>query len=274
MSGQDQGRDRMLAHYERQGALERILSGWDAAGGQPEALAAVDEFHIRGPKATQELMDRLDLPVGARFLDVGSGLGGPARALARHKGYQVTGLDLSPAYCEIAAELSRRVGLAERSDFLCQDIADHDGIYDGAWTIHVGMNVADKERFYRAIHHCLKPSAPFIVYDAFRGNGPDPLYPMPWSNTAEDSRLARQETVEANLHAAGFDIVARRDDTEKAAAFMARSWEKAKSAEAPPPLGLHLVLGPVFAEITPNLLRNLSSGAVWVVLIECRRRED
>lgn len=272
MSAQDDTRGRMLAHYEKAGTLERILAGWRAMGGAPEALAAVDEFHIRGPMATKMLLDRLDLPPGARFLDVGSGLGGPARALAKQKGYRVTGLDLSASYCQIATELSRRVGLADTTDFQCQDVADHDRIYDGAWTLHVGMNVQDKEGFYHAIRRRLKPGAPFIVYDMFRGDGPAPRYPMPWADTATDSHLERRDLVEDALSSAGFEIVDRDDDTEKAAAFMTKAVEKAQSAGGPPPLGLHLVLGPVFAEIAPNLLHNLSSGAMRVGVIVCRCR--
>lgn len=270
MTADQANRDRMLAHYEKQGALERILAGWQAAGGAPEALAAVDEFHIRGPMATKMLMDHLDLPAGARFLDVGAGLGGPARALARHKGYDVTGLDLSRSYCEIAIELSARVGLAGKTEFLCRDVAHHDGDYDGAWTIHVGMNVADKEGFYHAIRRRLKPGAPFIVYDMFRGDGPDPAYPMPWSDTEENSHLAGREAVEIDLRVAGFEIVDGADDTAAAAAFMQKSIDKIRGAGGPPPLGLHLVLGPVFADIAPNLLRNLSSGALRVGMILCR----
>ncbi len=72
-------------HYASPGLYERIVHGLEAIGRSPASvdlddLAALHEFHLRGPAATRELIE---------ILDVGSGLGGPARRLAKATGCRV-----------------------------------------------------------------------------------------------------------------------------------------------------------------------------------------
>src|SRR5690348_2135646 len=103
-------------HYEH-GSLEAtILETLRRVGKDPEKLvhgdlALVDEFHIGGRPATKHLGDQIDLPPGARVLDVGSGIGGPSRYFAAERGWKVEGIDLTPEYVEVATSLSRRAGL-------------------------------------------------------------------------------------------------------------------------------------------------------------------
>ena len=56
--------------------------------------------------------------VATEVLDIGSGLGGPARFLAATRGLRVVGVDLTPEYVDVANELTRRCGLADRARFL------------------------------------------------------------------------------------------------------------------------------------------------------------
>jgi 2-polyprenyl-3-methyl-5-hydroxy-6-metoxy-1,4-benzoquinol methylase len=53
---------------------------------------------------------------GERVLDVGGGIGGPARTLAG-AGFSVTVLDLTEEFCRTGAALTERVGLASRVTF-------------------------------------------------------------------------------------------------------------------------------------------------------------
>lgn len=81
-------------HYASPGLLQRIVQGLEAIGKSPASvelddLAAVDEFHLRGPAATQELIEILEVGADSHVLDVGSGLGGPARRLAKATGCRV-----------------------------------------------------------------------------------------------------------------------------------------------------------------------------------------
>jgi len=272
MTSQAEARQRILAHYEQDGLIGRIDAGLIALGEDPakpslDSLSLFDEFHIRGRAATLELIELMEVSEGDRVLDVGSGLGGPARQLAAATGANVTGVDISAEYCAVAETLSTRAGLGGRTRFFASDVASLDSqheAFDAAWSIHVGMNVADKESFYASIIKRLKPGGRFVVYDMIRSMGSEPKYPMPWARTPEESFLVTADEIKIALQMAGFVISEVKDDTAAALAFIQQSIAKAQAAPAPAPLGLHTVLGPIFREIAPNIAHGLSSGALEV----------
>ena len=129
-------------HYGVQDLEHIILDGLRAAGIDPSGataddLAGVDGFHLRGRAATEELAAWLELGAGNRVLDVGSGIGGTSRYLADRFHADVTGLDLTPEYCEVAGKLSELVGLAKRTRFQegsATDMPFADGGFDIVWT--------------------------------------------------------------------------------------------------------------------------------------------
>ncbi len=129
-------------------------------------LATVDEFHIRARKATLELAQSLNLDAASRVLDIGSGLGGPARTLAETFGCHVTGIDITQAFCDAATALSSWVGLSDRVDFRQGDATSlpfDDAVFDAAMTIHVAMNIAAKDRMYAEARRVLKPGSRFVA---------------------------------------------------------------------------------------------------------------
>lgn len=92
--------ESVRAHYTAGDLGERILGGLRAAGKNPDALhiddlTPVDQFHLGGRAATLQLIGRAGLTPDMHVLDVGGGLGGPARTLATQAGCTVTVLDLS-----------------------------------------------------------------------------------------------------------------------------------------------------------------------------------
>src|SRR5437762_11954382 len=106
-------------HYGSAGIAERVLAALREAKGAdasvtPQALAPFDQFHGRGVTATEELVALLKPAAGERILDIGSGIGGPARWIAAKFGCHVTGVDLTPEFCEAAEVLNRAAGLADR----------------------------------------------------------------------------------------------------------------------------------------------------------------
>jgi SAM-dependent methyltransferase len=100
------GASEVLRHYEPEPLKERLLEAVAAAGigagATPEELAAWDQFHLGGLPATAELADALAPEPGAHVLDLGSGLGGPARLLSARHGCRVTGVDLSGEFVDSA----------------------------------------------------------------------------------------------------------------------------------------------------------------------------
>ena len=261
-------------HYSRGGLLESILEALQAAGKDPDRLTgddllAVDEFHTRGRVATRELAALAEFTPGLRVLDVGSGLGGPARFLAAECGCDVTGLDLQPEFCTVANALSRRSGLGERTRFqqgsaLAMPFAD--GAFDAAWTIQMQMNIADKPRLYGEIARVLRPGGRFVFQDICAGNGEPLHYPVPWASEPAHNHLVSPEALRALLGQVGLHEQVWRDISAQTIA-----WRKAQAAKAaarratsepPPALGLHLVLGERSADKQANSARNAEEGRV------------
>lgn len=144
--------EQVERHYASNDLIGAIRAGLSAAGKtpgkvKPEDLVAVDEFHVRGRAAMQELAARLNLKPTDRVVDIGSGLGGPSRFLAATYGCDVMGIDLTEAYCRAAAEMARWVGLGGRVAYKqanALSLPFADGAFDVAWTQHVAMNIADR----------------------------------------------------------------------------------------------------------------------------------
>ena len=101
--------------------------------------------------AALELAQPLNLRTTSHVLDIGSGLGGPARTIAEIYGCRVTGIDLTQAFCDAAAILIGWVGLSDRVTFQQGDATTlpfADTQFDAAMTIHVAMNIAAKDKMY------------------------------------------------------------------------------------------------------------------------------
>src|SRR5260370_6344970 len=110
-------------HYGRTSLARRIDEALRRAGLADGTVgwadfAPLDQFHVRGLAATRELAEALGIDAGASLLDVGCGLGGPARFLAATYGCHVTGIDLSQPFIEAARMLTERCGLADMASLL------------------------------------------------------------------------------------------------------------------------------------------------------------
>jgi ubiquinone/menaquinone biosynthesis C-methylase UbiE len=194
--------------------IER-LAGTDLSGLDQAQLDAVDQYHAGGPEAVDRIVPGLQLATGMTALDVGSGLGGPARQIARTTGCDVVGIDLTAAYVAAAVDVTQGAGLADRVRFLHVDIADLDRTgFDAAYTMHVQMNVADKKTFYTDIARHLRPGARLAVFEVCRGGGSDlPATPLPWSLDGSDSFLATPDSLRETIQAGGFEPVEWVDET-------------------------------------------------------------
>jgi SAM-dependent methyltransferase len=262
--------------------LQRILEGLAAAGADlerltPEDLAPVDEFHIRGREATQELAAYADVPRGARVLDVGSGIGGPSRLLAADLGCRVTGIDLTPEYCEVAADLAARTGLADRVGYRvgsALDLPFDDGSFDLVWTQHVSMNVADKARMFAEMARVTRPGGQVVVYDPIAGSGVPILFPVPWAESPEINHLIASDTTRELLEGVGLTVRRWRDVTERSITWFRARFEQARSLSGPPPVGLHLLLGDRWPLMAQNMLRNLEGGHIVVIQSVLEKRHE
>ena len=270
--------ERVQAHYTRSGLGGLILAALEKAGKDlnrltPEDLAPIDQFHIRGRAATLELAQAARVDSAKRVLDVGSGVGGTSRCLAREFGCCVTGIDLTDEYCNAAAMLSDRVGLAELVDYRQGDATGlpfSDASFDIVWTEHVAMNIPDKPKLYEEMYRVLKPGGTLAIYDVLAGPSGPVHFPVPWARTPESSFLATPDELRSLLEQAGFNITAWSDTTDAARAWFVALAEKIRK-EGVAPLGFHVLLGSEFPAMAQNQRRNLEEGRIVLAQIVARR---
>jgi len=144
---------------------------------------------------------------GTRVLDVGGGLGGPARTLAVEFGCDVTTVDLTESYLRAAEVLTARLGVGERVRHRVADalaLPVDAGAFDLVWTQNSGMNIADKERLYAGFHRALRPGGRLALQEPMAGPVQPPIYPLMWARDASTSFLRPPEAMRAVIERAGF----------------------------------------------------------------------
>lgn len=265
-------------HWGKGDVYAKILTALEESGKSKdtltvEDLAPVDHFHARGFPATVELADHLPVEAGHHILDIGSGLGGPARYLASRFRCKVSGIDITPAFVEAANKLS---GLLDMSDQVNFELGDGqhlpygDGGFDGAYSQHVTMNVADRERFFGEAWRVLKPGAFFALTEHGLGSAGRPHHPVPWSMDGSGAYLMSPAETRDILEATGFENIEVEDTGPKYLAAYRRVMELAARGELPP-LGIHILMGDSAPEKTRNAARNIEENRTHPVQIVCRK---
>jgi ubiquinone/menaquinone biosynthesis C-methylase UbiE len=261
--------DDVRGHYRATGLAERLRTALAAFGPEDQQLthqqlAPLDQFHTRGLAATIELSKLAGITADMSVLDVGSGVGGPARFLAATYGCQVTGVDLSEPFVDAARYLTKRTGQSERVSFETAsglELPFDDGRFDVVLLQHVAMNIADRALLYREIRRVLKPGGKFATFDVVLNGDAEPHYPVPWARTPETSFLLTAAVTRDAIEAAGFRTVVSQDDTAAA-----KDWAAQVRAAWPPPSpNLGVVMGPDFAQLAMNLGRSLMEGRVGIL---------
>lgn len=260
------------------GLVAAIESALDAAGLdrtalRPADLASLDEFHIRGRAATLEIIESLGLTAESHVLDLGSGLGGPARTIAELTRCTVTGVDLTAEFCEVATALSEWTKLSDQTRFIVGDATATglpDETADSCLTVHVAMNIADKPALYAEAFRLLRPGGRFVAYDVLQGEGGEVHYPVPWANDSSTSFLATPQEMRQLLTAAGFDVLSEVDSSEESL-----TWFKEMRArierDGPPPITFATFLGESFGQMAVNQVANLAEQRIRTVMFTCSR---
>ena len=259
---------KVREHYSSMDLTDRIKSALAtlAPEGQrltADQLAPLDQFHTRGILATAELATAAGLDAATRVLDLGCGVGGPARYLAATFGCQVTGVDLSPGFIAAATYLTVRCGLSDRVTFQVGDAVHlpfEDAAFDTVFLQHVAMNIEDRAALYAEVHRILRTGGRFVSYDVVLRDG-DVVYPAPWARDAATSFLLSEGDTRTAIEQAGFKVAFWRDDTQTAL-----DWFKAAMAGSPPSgLNLGVVMGADFPAMIANLARNLRENRLGVL---------
>ena len=264
-------------HYTHGSLANTILQALTAAGKdinrlEPADLAPVDEFHIGGRQATIDFAEQMGLTPGMQLLDVGCGLGGASRYFAHERGCQVTGIDLTAEYVAVAEALAQLVGLAERVSYrhasgLSLPFAA--GSFDAAYMLHVGMNIADKAALFGEVRRVLRPRSIFGIYDVMSEAEGELTFPVPWAAAVEMSFVDRAGTYRRLLQSCGFAVEQERSRRDFAIDFF-RKMRGQVAQSGPPPLGLHILMGPTAQQKVTNMIANLERGLIAPTEIICR----
>jgi ubiquinone/menaquinone biosynthesis C-methylase UbiE len=267
------------AHYTHGKLIAAIRSGIESLGKTTDSvtiddLAPVDEFHIGGRQASEHFLEQLDLTPEMHILDVGCGLGGPARFVASRYRCRVDGIDLTPEYVETGQEICKWVSLADRISLhlgsaLSMPFAD--GTFDGAYMLHVGMNIEDKAGLCLEVGRVLRPGSLFGIYDVMKTGDGELTFPVPWATTPESSAVAKPEKYRSGLESAGFAVIAERTRRDFALQFFEQLRARTMAAGGPPPLGLHVLMGRNTPDKVQNMAQNIANGRIAPVELIARK---
>jgi len=259
----------VIEHYGNDGIVSRIISAleeadFDINNLQPDVFAGADEFHIGGRKGSEFVASALNMQSGHHVLDLGSGIGGPARYIANTLDVTVEGIDLTPEFVEAAVEITEMVGMVERVSFQvgsATSIPFDDDTFDATTMLHVGMNISDKELLFSEMARVTKPNGSIVVYDVMRTGEGGLVFPMPWSSTPEYSFVDTKDAYVKAAENAGLELLTVDDHTEMAVSFFNNP------PSEPPPVNLGHLMGTGMPEMFANARNAINSGTIGPILL-------
>ncbi len=272
----------MEAHYRVPGLRDLLDSklGMSAPDGRRWRIsdfAALDQFHFGGWQATVELASLCALTSDSMVLDLGSGLGGPARYLATAFDCTVEGIDISADFVDAARYLTERVGLVDRVSFQRGDacrIPFLANYFDVVWTQHVSMNIENRAQLHREVARVLRAGGRFAIFDPVGTSFGPPDFPLPWSRTPETSFLVTADAMRGLLLADGlFEVVSWKEKTADVLAWAASHTHGESQSTPEPAVTLGQIVGPDAPLMVRNFTAGLRFGRLELVQAVLRRTE-
>ena len=267
-------------HYSHGDLLNAIEAALPALGKTTENvtiedLAPVDEFHIGGRLATDNLIGQLNFSEQSHVLDVGCGLGGATRYVATKYKNRVAGIDLTPEYIETGKALCSWLNLDSYITLVqgsALSMPFQDNMFDGGYMLHVGMNIEDKASLFSEIYRVLRPGSSFGVYDVMRQKDGELIYPVPWAADRNTSKLSTPDQYKQALINAGFAVSKENNRRDFAIEFFKQLRAKTEANGGPPPLGLHTLMQESTADKIKNMIDNIINGYIAPVEIIAQKR--
>lgn len=264
--GQSDLGNKILAVLQREGI--------DMAERIKDALAPIEELHLRGSLATIELAQKTDLNERMKVLDIGCGIGGPARTIASEFGCQVIGLELCEEYCHATEIINNRIGLSNKIEIRqgnALNMPFDSAEFDIVFMQHVLMNIENKERVLSQINHVLRPRGRLAFYTICTGPVTPIHFPVIWANNPDINFLITASELRQLISNSGFKELLWKDETEKILEEIQRARSKPRSKK-PQPINLGLIVADPSTKWR-NIVRNLKEGRIVVIqgIFECNQ---
>ena len=224
--------------------VDRIARGLAARGiGPNDAIAptelfALDQWHYHGTDAIADAARFLGLGPTSRVLDVGAGVGGPARFLAYSVGCSVTALELQPELHEVGRDLTRRCGLADRVTHVCADALSYPlrrAGFDAVISFLAILHMPDRPALMTGLVDALRSGGRCYIEDLCRRAPFAPRDREDLRNVVHGLTVTSIDDYAGDLRRAGFVEVAATDVTSDWAQVAARrvaAWRKDQVAYA------------------------------------------
>src|SRR5690606_27502884 len=225
-------------------------------------------FHVGGVMQTRSLAKEAQLQPGMHVLDIGSGLGGPARTLAAEFGCRVTGLDLTEEFCHAAALLTRRVGLSDQDTLKhgsALDVPFEDNTFDAVWTQFAAMIIGDKEQLYSECRRVLRPGGLLALHEVMQGETTDLHYPVFWADDESLNFLRSPQEIRQLLVDKGFAERTWNDLTQQSFEWFQAMTATRQKEQGTPPLGFNVFVGDGVPQKAANVVRNLEEKRITVI---------
>jgi len=263
------------AHYNREQLSDRIRASFRQGGKDfgsltRDDLTVFDEFHVKGRRATRELAAISDIEPGIRLLDIGCGVGGPARTLAAEWGCRVIGLDIVEEYCRAALRLTAAVHLDHQVAYANGNgsaLPFAKGVFDRVWIQHATMNIAHKKPLFEEIRRVLRPEGRLVMHEVFSGAATPPIYPVPWASDSDIDFLVDPDRFGRILNTAGFEAIVWEDVSQESLAWFEKVSPMAvdRCTQQNPLPGIHLLMGETTPQKMVNMVKNLKEDRIRIV---------
>ena len=133
-----------------------------------EDLTKFDQLHYHGTDAIDIFIEKLEINEKTKILDIGSGMGGPARYIANKTGAEITAIELQSDQNNLAKDLTKKCGLSNKVSHICGDILDYDfknQTFDAVVSWLTLYHIANHEILLKKLFDLLNPNGFFYTED-------------------------------------------------------------------------------------------------------------
>lgn len=256
-------------HYQSNQLNEKIsnslkLNGISFKSLKQSDLNNCDELHIGGMDATLKLAKTAKLKKNSTILDIGSGIGGPARQISKAFNVNVYGIDLNFTFCKTAQLLSDQVELFNniffvQSNALFIPFADYS--VDAVLLQHCMMNIKDKNTLLKECFRVLKYDGKLLIHEVTQGNKSPIYFPVPWSKHSSTSFLHNFKDLLILIKKTGFSELQWNNISEEA-----ENWYKTQNKITKKPffLGQQLIFNDEWIRMGKNAKKNLFEKRIFI----------